>query len=125
MKKIISLISLFIIVLVLSGCSNTRINDPIEKAIDFSDLQLAYDEMHYENEVIQTIHDEYNQYFFGIYMDNGVIGVSIKNDIPSSGLDLLDESDIPYKFVKYNYTELINIYYLVVEIGRASCRERV
>ena len=97
-------------VLLISGCSNK----PEEVIIDLSDLQSDRDEMHYDNDIIQMIHVEYNQYFSGVYMEDNVIGVGIKNDIPKSVIDLLEESDIPYKFVKYNYTELINIYYLVL-----------
>ena len=114
MRKIILIIilvfSIIILVFLISVCSSK----PEEVTVDLSDLQSRRDEMHYENDIIQMIHVEYNQYFSGIYMENHVIGVCIKSDIPESVIDILEESYIPYKFVKYNYTELINIYYLVV-----------
>jgi hypothetical protein len=70
--------------------------------------------MHFDNGIIQNIYDEYSQYFAGTYMDNYVLGVSIKNNTPESVINLLSEANIPYRFTEYNYTELWDIYKLVI-----------
>jgi hypothetical protein len=72
------------------------------------DYVSNYDQMSYPDLRIRTIYTNYNLYFGGMILEQGQLILLIRNDIPQAGIDYLNNNNLPHRFVKYNYHELLS-----------------
>jgi len=82
--------------------------DQKEEATYLENYVSIYDQMTYPDEITNTIYTDYNLYFGGMYLDDGKTVLLIREDLPQSGIDYLISNDANYRFVKFNYHELLS-----------------
>jgi hypothetical protein len=61
----------------------------------------------FTNHYFEYTFNEYNQYFGGVYSNDGRNILCITEDSPIALIDYLDENNVLYTYVKYNYSELL------------------
>ncbi|MGE0003640.1 MAG: hypothetical protein AB7S88_04185, partial [Candidatus Izemoplasmatales bacterium] len=63
---------------------------------------------------VAYVFTEYNMYFGGSYVEDGVIVISITNDAPNELVSYLESRNRPYQFVQFSYAELLMMSQLAV-----------
>ncbi|MDD3477361.1 MAG: hypothetical protein PHP32_00585 [Candidatus Izemoplasmatales bacterium] len=63
---------------------------------------------------VAYVFTEYNMYFGGSYVEDGVIVISITNDAPNELVSYLESRNRPYQFVQFSYSELLMMSQLAV-----------
>jgi hypothetical protein len=66
------------------------------------------------NSDVEYFFTEYNLYFGGTYFENEIVVLCIRDDAPNDLVDYLESHNRPYKYVKFNYSELLVLYQIVV-----------
>jgi hypothetical protein len=66
------------------------------------------------NSDVEFVFTEYNLYFGGAYYENDVVIICITDDAPDDLVDYLVTRNRPFEYVKYNYSEILILYQIVV-----------
>jgi len=97
---------------VLKADNNTK-QEEINMMIEA--MSSGYDNMVFSNEILEKVYKEYNTFFAGHYLEDGQnYVICITEESPQSLIDLLEENSIDYKQVKYNYSEIYNLYKVIL-----------
>jgi len=71
--------------------------------------------MAFSNDILEEVYNEYNTFFAGHYTEDGdSYVICITEDSPQSLINLLNENLVDYKIVKYNYSDLYNLYKVIL-----------
>lgn len=82
--------------------------------IAFPVLISSFDEMVFNDGVVEHIYSEYNSYFGGYYFENYNKIICITFDTPLETIAFLDDANREYKFVKVNYIKLQVLYNMAI-----------
>jgi hypothetical protein len=103
-------------VIIITSRAVLSINAEHEKEVEeITELMSEFDNMEFNDNVIEFFYLEYNTYFGGYYIEDGSKIICITFETPLEGLTYLNDANREYNFVNVNYMQLQGVYNIVIK----------
>lgn len=79
-------------------------------------VESQYSDELFMNSDLEFIYTSFNLYFGGHYYEDGNIIICVRDDAPQELIDYIEDNNIQFELVKFNYSDLLQLNQMIVNL---------